>query len=796
MCGNINIVRENLNEGEAYSNNIVMAFFDELFYFLWHVRKVYSQTGNMYLTIADKQINIKADNSAEVLIHLFVDFYKDEKRERLEIVSEELDSKKPDYFLVYKKKSGLNFDISTDFKMDIDEIKSAAEELDCTFIDVVLRDKMKEKLSELCKLLREADGCWGKKQIFRYLNLYYEVLGLFIFDESVLQTDGIVEKVLIPLLNLGNRWDETGETGKVTLSAPAVLAAWNLIYDRAAEYVLLPLHQTEEEGKGRDTQEQVEEFLHRDIFGAKIHQIFRYYIIREKGGELYNAALPAYTRTRKEKMTIPVKRLSTYDSYQGIRELRLGEKILYELALRAENIADKKDRIIIIGDSGEESLKELIRYVGKAIRMKTEYQHVRDRNITFLVYTSKTKKICTGVAEGYGYHIEPYRDFLKSPKALDQVLEGSDILFLLDNCQLYDLRVEGLDDPISFKQSISSELYESFYTDNAYEDLTLECKFMELYNVLTAYCWKGILGFFKKEAKESTIKYIWKYVKGSSCKTVYIYVSDISAFKWMACIQEQFVRIEKYNQKEIGIIRFTTQPKECLPNQAGIVAQRAGRHILVFNMWQVVKHILLLHKDEIENLFIHDPTLFLDEIFIGFDYTDWRNEVKVYYQFQKSGNTAPPDGFDAENITAAVKLLLKMLTYEKRPNMYQRYLKSAFVSFLYGAAKSVEDLVFLHIFSKQLRQLGSYRFCGFDPELSEHYNLNCKYSYKKNYWEAMGLLDSEVVTYLDRSRVISRVKKENISGFLTNILESCRAIHYQESKLYKNCEEMRDSVSI
>ena len=797
----VNFSRKNHN------NDTVMAFFDEFIQFSSKIRTAYSRSRNRYVAVSVKdempeKLDLYEGSIAETLIVLFLRFCAQKETTDICITSEKLDQQKCETVSLIYHKPLRKFSIANNVQGNIEFLREADNNLQKTFIENEIKKRISDKIHALQEVYTRhanVESLWNRKEIFEYLNLYYGTLREFISDENILLTDGIAEGVLLPVLNLGLCKNSDKGRISVDMTAPVVLSALNLIYDRIDDYIRKPIYYLRDEDDAERLLQTLQLTIEQNIFIHKIHQIFRYYILPQKGGELWHAALPAYVpadQAAGEVLNIPVRAMSSYNSYQGIRELRIGDKILYELKQHIGEKAKKKYTITIVGECAPEPLEELIKYVSTSIQYKEDYYALKEIDIYFEVYTLRDAGKSGEIGRHYKYRFIKYKNMLMDVSQLKNILEKGDVLFLLDNCQLYDMDVEEIGDRIIFNQSIFAESYEEFYKRSQYQDLQLECKFFDLYNVLTAYCWKGKLGFLKKNAKENLVKYLRDYIGISESKTLYMYVSDIGAFKKLSCIQEQFVRVEKYNQKEIGIIRFTTHQREKL-NVKAEIARQTGRRILVFNMWQVVKHLMIDEWAQIEQFYIKcGEKHFLDEIFIGIDYTDWKQNVKISYQCGKNAENA--DVFNEANVRKSIRLLFDMLTGGKEADMYQKYLNKTFASFLYGSAQSVEDLIFLHIFKTQARSLN---FCFMDNEdrgLYKHYNLNCKYSHKKNYWEAIEKFDMDSVSYIEKYHIIESVKGSGIFSdikkaeqeFLDSIITACENISYTESRLYRKCLEL------
>lgn len=803
---------------KGYNKNPVMAFFANLLSLFGLIRDVYKTSGSCYIKLSaslrEEYLDIHQENFSQRVIRLFIDVCADSHtldKKVIKVSAEMVREQQERLVEAVYALDEITFAVDNEklIKRDLEILSQIDKTLDTIILEDTIRQNIKARLDELRSIYTKSDSrsLWERETIYGFLNSYYRLLCMFVSEPEFLMSDGAVEKIVVPVLGLGLS-EVSKEKSYLSMNSPLALSALNVIYDRLNEYVAMQIYS---QNDGKQKLKEIENNIYNSIFLAKIHQIFRGFLIREKGGELFHAALPAYDFISAEnKLQIPVRLLETYDSFQGIRELRFAEKILYEMELFVRSMPEKqeKDRgnfpiifsIVLVGEVEEEPLKELIEYVQAQIISKSKYKELRNLLLEFHVYTKKISKEDNVKQEkpGYSYEFQQYNNHLCEIQKLNDLLEKGNLIMLLDNCDLYSLEIQEISDKIIFKQSINSESYETFFKQDKSRDLKLKCKFIDLYNVITAYCWKGKIGRLKRLAKENIVKYIQKYLAESLNKTCYIYVSDIDAFANLPCVQKQFVRIEEYNQKEIGLIRFTTYPKELIPISAAC-AKETGRNILAFNMWQFVKHILIDQKDIIKNLLLRKlseqdtNSYFLDDIYIGIEYSNWKENLEVYYWFENA------DSFNAENIEMLVRIFVHLISYSDEINMYQKYVKQSTVSFLYGSAQSVEDLLFLHILKRHGGLHGTYRISGMNQELKRHYNMNCKYSYKKNYWEAIEKFDSDAVSYVDRYKVMRNAEESGVSveqsrneknGFIGNIAEACRTIGYTESKLYVECDRM------
>lgn len=810
---------------KRYHNDSMMAFFYELLSFFGEIRFVIHRTGSRHVSLLIGEdnypvYNIGRETVSEYLVWIFFLFYNDRTTSKeIRIVSQEMQDIEIVSRSYWKNPNIKGFRIDSMTGSDQRKIEGLIEELETMFISPQVCKDLQRLFIELKSCYNHFDDflIWNKTQISEFLDVYYDILSYFLCEDELLEVEGIVEKILIPVLNLGIIKTEPEVEDKAGMTMPVVLYAMSLVYDKLDEFLLLE----------SNVYGELENLLYREIFLAKLHQMFRFYLIREKNEELCHAALPAFKRTMDfSAMGVPVRGITTYNSFQGIRELRLADKILFEVRQRFD-LAKKGNEIdgefiyhiTILGDIVKEAMDVLLEYVRKQIILKNEYADMQEIDIRFKVYTlrpecEKSSACSKGVGGKYEYEFCQYHGQLLDAKDLKNILKEGDLFFFLDNCDLYRTEIENVDDIITFKQYISFGRHKNYHRRGLKDDLVLDSRFMDLYHILTMYAWKNEIGFLRKKAKEDLVKYIRNEIEGQKGKSAYIYISDINAFKGLACIQENIVRIETYNQKEIGIIRFTNYPRKELPvffNSENIKSGQR-KQILVFNMWQIVKHTVLNQKANFETVFLKKREKnMLDQIYIALDYSNWKKAMWVgyYYRDEKAYNQNEIEDF--------IAMVIQKIFSVGKKDMYQKYLKKVLISILYGAAKSVEDLLFVHILSEREDLLGQFFWWEsnqritlkpirrsrekYNSIIESYYDLNCKYSLKKNYWEMMRKFDYTGLNILDQYIVFESIKKSSqVNGtiqqdgvvvrFLGEILKACESVGYKESVLYHNCLEI------
>lgn len=767
---------------KGYYNNALIAFFLRTLEFMGAAKEEYGTEEKIKIVVngEEKYLERKAEDCIEEILKLLLDDYTEKGEFKIEIGKHE-----------FRKEKKEIFSVDSDVSEDCDVIEGVKQNLDNLFVEPKTVECFEEKLEQLLCFYKmkekEKEAIWSRESINVFLNRYYDILGFCLCENDFLNIEGVRENVLAPLLNLGISWND--DAPYVRMTSPLVLSAMHLVYDRLDEYLNMEF-----------VAGKMQEKICQEIFLSKIHQIFRFYLIDPACDKLFLAAIPAYQKSQNHRLRIPMKKLSQCSSYQGIRELRLGEKILYELEKTMESQPLKTGyNIVLAGDVSEEPLMELIYYVDNIRRENSDYIKLQEIELQYSVYTNNDVGECgvekeTDGKSRYGFYSGYDKLFTKA--FLEDVLQKGDFFFFLDNCQLYTQEVREIENQIAFMQSVSSETYSKHYCGITSHDMVLNCKFIDLYNALVVYAWKGRLGFFEKHAKENVIKYIHDYINEHDKKTAYIYISDIDAFNALRCVQEHIVRIEKYNQKKIGIIRLSQGKEQTLPvaYTPKEVAEKDSKHILVFNMWQFVKHNAINKRDYFKETFFHTKDdVFLNNIYIGINYGNWEEEVIVDWWTE--------DGVDKDVIEKFINHVLIASIEKKDKNMYYSYMKKAFISFMYGATKSIEDLIFLHILNRKSKYIKKIRMGEgrYGVEVAKvYYSKNCKYSYKKIYWSAIEKLDQEAPSLTDNYTALSDVRSNRdfvdssetsnaVEEFLEKILSACRNINYQDSDLYDNC---------
>ena len=647
-------------------------------------------------------------------------------------------------------------------------------------------------LSAESKIISEAQtmNCYFPdiKDIKKCADLFYKSIKFFMSHESFLEMEK-KERVLYELLNIGSYYD--GEKYKTTIYSPRSLLVLPSIYKNLSLYLK------------RTEQDEMLTKCNHSIFLAKLHQANRWYTLAVEKRKLclYHVALPAYQTEQNTDMFLEMRNIKTYDSYEGVGELRLADKILYELEYRYKNQLDIGNiRISIFGEVNYNPLLELIDYLNKAINIKYPYMKAKYK-LSFDVYTRKIDELEENkrISEYKNCVLKFYKKDEKQfsiRKKIDKLIDDSDIIFLLDNSGIYNaVTYEAFDDGGEYYKNLQM-LPDQISIDEDREDFKIDKNFDELYNIAVTYGNFGKFGKIYKEAYDTLLGAFEQ--RCSDEKVIYAYISDLDAFSQMYFNQEQYVRLEQYRDKEMGIIRFSKRKETLLKNSS-------SQKMIVFNLWQFVKHIAIHERMNFEEYFIHPSyrsRILLDQILIGIDYSLWIEELVFSYTLDSKIDINK--AIYCERLEQFINNVIIPKFDSISEISYESYYRKIFISFLYGDAKNIEDLLFLHIYQWHKRILGKSklreRYKDEKQDLIDNKNVELKFSTKRFYQITMKRFDSTFNNEYDRLNAYGTLrresnmlfydyKKDDIRMILSNIKKACEAITYDRTILYRQCQE-------
>ncbi len=686
--------------------------------------------------------------------------------------------------------------------------------LDALFLETKLVERFKEKISNFegklvdCQSqITESKVFLPRKQILEYLASYIEVLTFLIEHEEFINEKSGKARILKPLLNfciIGENKDEERASASISVLSPVPSYLFLMIYARLEEYLEMDLKDTEE----------IRE-IYRDIFEKKVLHSFRWFLADEKH-RLYHAAISPFVERdyKQSKLLIPVHSLNCYSSYEGIREMRLAEKIMFELEdfeppYEVQGNQKWDYNVAIFGDLQKTPMEELTGYLTKLLEISDSHSSIlKSVRICLHVYTKtefSRQQDCRGEGKRYIYEFYKPQKILKDRNQMEQVLDAHDLIFILDSVDLYqDIYVEDFRDIDFCKQRLicydRREMEEDIRESH---DISFRGKFRELHECLTSYLYSGRWGLFRKDANELLLKYIEDYVNRSDKKAVYVYVSDLAAFRHIYCNDKYFVRREQYSEKEIGIIRYSKRAEPVLPNC------QSKDNMIVFNAWQFVKHIIIDKRKKYLDALLPgiETQCDLKQVCIGIDYREWKNKLVLDYCMEKESLESP---LVNQAVKEFIEKILLPILNDNKNTMYSVYLRKAISSFLYGDVADVEDMLFVYLFRNHGEQIGPVELSAkhVPARVRKNINRNFKYSFKRFYDMAFESYDISATEYFGQHRMIRAITtseelrqalseteidkaltdKKTKERFFTQIVVACEWLGYTDSYLYHRCE--------
>lgn len=677
-------------------------------------------------------------------------------------------------------------------KQEIECLLEAEKQLDIFLLDACGKEKIKNCLESvriqrgnLLSRVNPSAPFPDQKDIERYLTSYKQLLKAIssqieVFEDSYDLGEVFFQNILNIDIFLGNQsW--------ASLYSPASLESLLHIYDYVEQYI--------KEMTVMEIEEEMKSLLQANYQGVIISKALRHFRwLLSDGNTIYQAALPASLPETKNGMRqndkskfldIPIRRLQDYSSYEGIGELRLFDKIIYELG-RKELSGNESYRILIIGDLLKKPIETLgqtvEKYFAHKIDSEGQWKKIKKLNIYITVLTKNdwnNEEISEETSEKISvkYFWKKYDGQLCKKIELDSLIEKNDLMFILDSCDLYR---EFFVDPLSadyIKQEINTiewsdiaEGQERFYT----------------------LLYSGYPGIFMKEINQTLLEYFSRKLKdtGLSKKSVYIYISDLEAISGLDYFDAHFIRVERYNEKEFLILRMSYAEKPLLQ-------ETRERKIIVLNLWQVIKHSMVRNINRfIEQFGVGDIssgiTTFRDTL-IGVEYDEWPEKLKFSYCFPESYL----EGIDSAKYEQRVIKWIKqgIMPYFKdgKNGMFYEYFIKTFNSFLYSDAKCVDDMLFLHLFTNRHELLKEVSFEGECKIISNYRSKLCKYSQKQFYLMAMEDYDTSSETFPSKYRkldLMERADYELRKTIFQKIKAACERNQYTESYLYANCLKM------
>lgn len=679
-------------------------------------------------------------------------------------------------------------------------LTEAERQNDRLLIETETKDKIKEMLISLRTARKvlldniEPDRPFpDREHAMAYLDQYRSLLKeIFAIADIFADYTDTRKRFLLDILNI----DTQGEVGKMYASiySPSALDALLQVYNYVEEYIGTV---SKWDNTSTNTEDPVSilKLNYQAVIISKTLRLFRWIVVNRADEELYQAAVPAaipldsrseLAKTDRQLLDIPVRKLDSYSSYEGIGELRLFDKIIYELE-RRKNSGKRDYHVLIVGDIIEKPIQILCQAIEEWFVLKTEKDfnkentdwdniHIYLNILTRNVWSKDESNNKIQESNRVSYKWEKYDGQLIDGSELNSLIEKNDSMFLLDACDLYN--------EIYFEKQDFSIIRERIETE-------LDISIAKQQQMLYTLALTGCCGTLKKEINQTLFKYLGRSLKKyeAGTKSAYIYISDQDAISQLDYCDEYFIRIERYNEKEFIIIRMPGMDEGALPEEH-------DRKIIVLNLWQVIKHCTVRNIDCFLRYFsmkdIPSAISIFRDTLIGVEYSNWPESLQFYYSIpQYDDNTIPEDYED--QLKSWIDMGIMPYFNAQSENMFYNYFVKVFSTFLYSDAKSVDDMLFLHLFIDQHHLLKDTALAGSDDMLGAYQSQKCKYSQKQFYSMVMEDYDSSSQMFMYKYRKLDLMEKAD-SGLrqqiFRKVLDACNRNRYGDSYLATNCLKM------
>lgn len=668
----------------------------------------------------------------------------------------------------------------------------AQKQVDAFLLEKEVRERIKSLLTEvqdtrkqLLDSLEDNKPFPAKAMAMAYRNKYAQLLQeLFVHVREFEDFGKSGNDFLQEVLNIDI--DITDSEQWASLYSPAAIDALLCIYNYIEQYIDKV---TTWEVAGPET--RILESNYQAVIISKALRVFRWIIV--ENDILFQAALPAavpiYANEKREEknkriwsLDIPVRDLEDYNSYEGIGELRLFDKIIYELEKRK---GKSEFHILIVGDILKKPIEALCQAVERWLQSRggNDQYNWSKINISMTILTrNKWESKCPipedsiQITPHIKYRWRGYKGQLLQGGTLEKLIEENDWMFLLDACDLYNgIYVEEQDTDL-IEQRV-------FLNDNF--------SIAQQQQILYAVVGTGAPGIFTKEINRTFLQYLSKQLKkyGDKGKKAYVYVSDLDAISELDFCDENFIRIERYNNKEFLILRMPGMDESELK-------ETDSRRIIVLNLWQVIKHCTVRNIDCFLEYFglddISAAVVIFRDTLIGVEYEQWRRQLNVYYSMPNCLKNIDEKLYE-RRLKSWIKTGIMPYFRDQSGDVFYNYFVKAFSTFLYSDAKCVDDMLFLHLFVDKHELFKSVVFAGKDNEIRDYQSMSCKYSQKQFYATAMEDYDTSSEMFMNKYRKLDLMERSDINlrkTIFQKIVDSCQRNQYEDSYLKINCQKM------
>lgn len=599
------------------------------------------------------------------------------------------------------------------------------------------------------------------------------------------------------LLNLGccfRKVDGAGHiVGIVTPFAPRYLSA---ILETASLLAGIEGTQTEQR-----TDAEIE------ILNTFVSRVLRWYLMAPDGTLCHAAARPVTSISQEcSDICMMIRPIADYSSYEGISELRIFEKIRYEMEQQAENNENVWDslRILIAGDIDANEIIKLGWMLEGWLDRSTMRPAHQDVRITFSLFTDNCSFGFPSVA-GWEERSKGFRwlrmehhsigELFENPRDLKHQVDGADFLLFMDCRQMYgDFHTLPCPDLSAFFQQTSKLTIDSIRRSASGHVLSPNSPFLQIQNLLLGILY-GRRGpaLLKKEVSTAWLNHIGALLKLPR-RTAYFYYSDLDAAQDLYWQEDCFVRAEDYAGKRMVILRYSEHEEREL--------QTDQEKVIVFNLWQFIRHCNLRRIDSLMELFELNGKNEVDcaknigllsRVLIGIDYADWPNCLHLSYAYPDD-ESAFCSGEFKKRLEEYINGIVFPCFEQKKKSIYFSYFRKCIASFLYSGARSVSDMLFIHIFKRHFSLLRSVslRWEEDYSKLKRFQVAGIKYSGKRFYQEVMSDYDEPTCYVADQHRKLALMKGSgNLrpEDVFRDVRRACEENQYLDSNLYRNCSK-------
>lgn len=546
-----------------------------------------------------------------------------------------------------------------------------------------------------------------------------------------------------------------------------------------------------------------------EILNTFVSRFLRWFLVSPDGTLCHAAVRPVTSFPQEwEDICVLIRPVTDYSSFEGISELRLFEKVKYELEWRAEERRIEEPlRILIAGDIDADQIVKFGRMLESWLKSWRESRSMDywEPQITFSLFTDNCS-FTSQTADSWEEYVQPLRwlrmayypmtNLFESPNSLERQVEKVDLLFFLDCRQLYeDFYVVNCSNLSAFFQQTVDLNLTVVHQSASGHVLSPNNPFFQIQNLLLGKLYgKGEAALLKKRVSTTWLNRIEPLLKPKN-KMAYFYYSDLDAAQDLYWREDCFVRVEDYAGKCMAILRYGQREGTTLD-----MAKGKKDKMIVFNLWQFIKHCNLHRVDHLINYFGLNSRLesdsvesiyLLSEILIGVNYADWPKTLRLTYSYPL--DKAPFQGeYFAGQLRTYMEMIIHPCFQRESTSIYYAYLRKCIASFLFSDARSVDDVLFVHIFKRHFTLLREVSL-----EREEDYGKldllrprKTSYSGKRFYQEVMSDYDEPYWYVADQQWKLSLMET---SGQLLpcqvfqDIKTACEKNQYAGSDLYRNC---------